>query len=350
MSAAEYAIREIEPVATEELLELVRLGLGAGSVPRTAEFWNWKHVDNPFGPSYALAAEADGRLVGLRMFLRWRFRCGEREIAAVRAVDTVTHPDWQGKGIFTRLTLELLRRVEEDGVAFVFNTPNRASRAGYLKMGWHDVGRVPVLVKPLRPWRMLFGGSPGSAVSAGRTVSGEAGKPLGEEPLPGTVPVAELLASEASGDLRLSPPEGERRLQTARSAAYLHWRYQAIPDIAYRAAWRQEGNATVAAIVRPRRRRGRRELSVSEVLETRAAHSPHLTGTLLRELAESTGVDYAATSAPDDQKTRHALRRGGFRTVPTGTPWLTVRPIASTTPAPTQWSSWSLSTGDLELF
>lgn len=349
-STTTYAIREIEPVATDELLELVRLGLGAGSVPRTREFWNWKHVDNPFGPSYALVAEADGRLVGLRMFLRWRFRAGEREIAAVRAVDTVTHPDWQGRGIFTRLTLALLERVERDGVAFVFNTPNRASRAGYLKMGWRDVGRVPVLVKPLRPWRMLFGGGRSTRETAGEREGDRISQHLDHELLPGTVPVAELLSSEAAGALQASPPAEACRIQTSRSTAYLRWRYQAIPDIEYRAKWSEQGNAAGAAIVRLRQRRGRRELSISELLETRAPHSPPVTAALLSELADRGGIDYVATSAPADEARLQALRRCGFRAIPTGTPWLTARPLATTTPDPTNWSSWSLSTGDLELF
>lgn len=349
-STAPYAVREIEPVATDELLELVRLGLGAGSVPRTREFWNWKHVDNPFGPSYALAAEADGRLVGLRMFLRWRFLAGEREIAAVRAVDTVTHPDWQGRGIFTRLTLTLLERVERDGVAFVFNTPNRASRAGYLKMGWRDVGRVPVLVKPLRPWRMLFGGRRRVEEATARGAGASADQNPAHEPLPGTVPLDELLASEAAGALQASPAARACRLRTARSIAYLRWRYQAIPDIEYRAAWRELGDGAVAAIVRLRQRRGRRELSISELLETEGPRSPSRTAALLSELADGAGADYAATSAPDDDHRRRALRHSGFRAVPTGTPWLTARPLATTTPDPANWSSWSLSTGDLELF
>lgn len=365
-----YAIREIEPVATDELLELVRSALGEGSVPRTREFWNWKHVESPFGPSYALAAEADGRLVGLRMFLRWRFRCGERELAAVRAVDTVTHPDWQGRGIFTRLTLAMLERVERDGVAFVFNTPNRASRAGYLKMGWRDVGRVPVLVKPLRPWRMLFGSngeSPAGRVGAtGETgvTAPQGSVPVSERtgtedraprvpPLPGTVPVSELLASEASAALASAAARDDGRLHTPCTPEYLRWRYQAVPGIEYRAAWRREGEVTVATIVRARRRRGRHELSLSDLLESAGSEAARLTADLLAELAshsKAATIDYLAIAAPAAGPRGQALRRRGFRAIPTGTPRLTVRPLAETSPSPTRWSSWSLSTGDLELF
>jgi GNAT superfamily N-acetyltransferase len=72
-------------------------------------------------------------------------------INAVRAVDTATHPDWQGRGIFSRLTLGALDDLRDDGVDCVFNTPNDKSRPGYLKMGWQQVGKVPVSVRLTGP-------------------------------------------------------------------------------------------------------------------------------------------------------------------------------------------------------
>ena len=44
-----------------------------------------------------------------------------------------------------------MQGVEEmtaEGVDVVFNTPNTQSRPGYLKMGWIDVGRLPVAARP----------------------------------------------------------------------------------------------------------------------------------------------------------------------------------------------------------
>ena len=39
-----------------------------------------------------------GQLVALRAFMRWTWRSGGRDVTAVRAVDTATHPDWRGQG------------------------------------------------------------------------------------------------------------------------------------------------------------------------------------------------------------------------------------------------------------
>ena len=90
----------VRPFAAEDLprvLELLDRSLGGGPAGRRPpEFFRWKHLDNPFGTSFMLLAERDGRPVGLRAFMRWRLLAGDRVVAAARAVDTATHPDFQG--------------------------------------------------------------------------------------------------------------------------------------------------------------------------------------------------------------------------------------------------------------
>ena len=151
---ADYTVRPANAEDTPRIVDLLKLCLGEGSVPRTAEFWDWKHRQNPFGESPVLLAEADGELIGVRAFMRWRWTDGEDVVESVRAVDTATHPEHRGKGIFTRLTLGLLESLRGEGAEFVFNTPNAQSTPGYLKMGWHVYGRVPVAVAVRRPTRV----------------------------------------------------------------------------------------------------------------------------------------------------------------------------------------------------
>jgi hypothetical protein len=101
------------------------VALGAGPVGRRPpEFFRWKHLENPFGPSLMLVAEDDGRVIGLRAFLRWRFQAGGGTLQAVRAVDTATHPGYQGLGVFTRLTRAALAALE--GQVDLCSTPPTA--------------------------------------------------------------------------------------------------------------------------------------------------------------------------------------------------------------------------------
>lgn len=130
-----------------QIIELLKVSLGESLMPKTEAFWRWKHIQNPFGESMVLLAEENNQIIGLRAFMNWEWKCNGKIYRSVRAVDTATHPDHQGKGIFKKLTLEGLSIVETLGTEFVYNTPNHKSKPGYLKMGWQEQGRMSLKLK-----------------------------------------------------------------------------------------------------------------------------------------------------------------------------------------------------------
>ena len=94
----------------DAILDLLRVSLGREVDDRYEALFAWKHVENAFGPSPAWIACDGDRIAGFRTLMRWEFLDGDQVVRAVRAVDTATHPDYQGRGIFTRLTLACARR------------------------------------------------------------------------------------------------------------------------------------------------------------------------------------------------------------------------------------------------
>src|SRR4051812_40512985 len=114
---ADVALRLATTADFPAILALGQRTLGwLGDAPE-AEFFRWKHERNPFGPSPLWVAEDDGRIVGLRAFMRWELCTDRGEIRrAVRAVDTTTDPEYQGRGIFSALTLHALDAVRAEGV------------------------------------------------------------------------------------------------------------------------------------------------------------------------------------------------------------------------------------------
>ncbi|MCF6129889.1 GNAT family N-acetyltransferase [Flavobacterium sp. AS60] len=117
----------------DDILELITEHL---DTKFSQSFFRWKHMDNPFGVSFAMGAWDSKKLVGLRLFMRWEFiGPNDKIVKAIRPVDTVTHKDYRGKGIFKTLTLQGLES-EHNNYDIIFNTPNQNSLPGYLKMGW----------------------------------------------------------------------------------------------------------------------------------------------------------------------------------------------------------------------
>ena len=141
-------IREAKKEDIDSIIVLLQASLGESLLKKSAEIWNFKHVINPFGESTVLLAEEDTQILGVRAFMNWHWQMGNQVWNSYRAVDTATHPDHQGKGIFKKLTLQALDTINEKGDCFVFNTPNDQSRPGYLKMGWQEVGKIKVALVP----------------------------------------------------------------------------------------------------------------------------------------------------------------------------------------------------------
>lgn len=141
-------IKTAESSDTPAIVDLLKVSLGEGLIKKSKEVWDFKHLNNPFGSSHVLLAIIDDKFVGVRAFMKWNWQLGNTVWTAYRAVDTSTHPDFQGKGIFKKLTLQALEDVEKKQKCFVFNTPNDKSRPGYLKMGWEIVDSISIAVIP----------------------------------------------------------------------------------------------------------------------------------------------------------------------------------------------------------
>lgn len=292
------------------VLDVLRLALGEPpGLDRTAGLWRWKHIDNPFGPSIVLVAESGGRIAGVRAFMRWDLITPRGDtLRCVRAVDTATHPDFHRQGIFRTLTEAAVDNAVSAGIHLIFNTPNPRSGAGYLKMGWSEVGPIRVMVRPgLRLLRRDLDGT--SSIDA--------------DPGPPTVPI------------RDRAPLG---LRTARTPEYLTWRYGSHPTAVYRSVTVGES----AAVVRENSRRRRSELVVSDLLGPRP-------GKALGEVARRSTAAYMVGSfAAGSPERRVAIRHAMLPVPRVRALTLYARPLDGVDDV-TDLDGWDISLGDLEL-
>jgi GNAT superfamily N-acetyltransferase len=331
-----YGIRPYDSRDEAGVLDLLRAALGEGPTgSRSAAFFRWKHLENPFGPSFMLVAEADDRIIGFRALMRWEFRAGDRTLRAVRPVDTATHPDYQGHGVFSRLTKEALRGLE--GKAhLVFNTPNRMSLPGYEKLGWTTVGNVPVSIRIRHPIRFA------------RRARQEDGRVDEARPVVRAASASEVLA-EGAEELLGSAERGDQRLRTPRDIRFLRWRYGSAPALDYRAVREIRGGVLCGFAVFRVRPRGRLwESTIADLIvregDARTARR------LLRRVVHAADVDHLTCSFPGRSVPRRAAGVVGFLRSPRGMT-LVAKPLRSgVVPDPTTLGSWALCLGDLEVF
>lgn len=320
-------IRAATPEDHPAIIALAARSLGWRDGEPNEALFRWKHLDNPFGPSAMWVAVDDGEIVGFRAFLRWAFDDpGGDRCAAVRAVDTATDPDHQGRGIFTALTRHGLEAERDRGTGFVFNTPNDQSRPGYLKLGWQVVGRVPVAVVVASP------------AAARRMVRARVPADKWSEPVDVGMAAPDALADDAGLDALLASLGPAHGLRTARDPAFLRWRYGLEP-LRYRVLQRGATLADGAAVFRVRRRGAAVETTLADVLVPDGDH--RAARDLVRAVLRATQPDYLIA-------VQRRLVDGRSVRLPGQGPILTWRGIHRTSmPA---LDRWDLTLGDIELF
>lgn len=318
--ADQLEVRKVVDDDLPQVLDLLQSSLGWVPDEQYAAFYRWKHQDNPFGRSPAWVAVDSDRIVGLRVWLRWRFVRNGRAWEAVRAVDTATHPDHQGRGIFRLLTTSSLDVLRDQGVAHVFNTPNEQSRPGYLRMGWAQVGKLPTAVRFRSPF------------AAAKAI--KARVPADKWSLPtdaGAAALDVLADREEVAALVAGLPDD--RIRTDLDVDVLRWRYGFGP-LHYRGL-REAGGI---GLFRLRRRGPSTECVVGHLL----APDERTRGRLLARIARLSGADQVI------QITDRPHLRIGYLPLPGGGPILTWRELNQTeTP---ELDAWDLTMGDVELF
>jgi N-acetylglutamate synthase-like GNAT family acetyltransferase len=323
-------IREATRSDVPAIVTLLKQSLGESLMPKSEEYWRWKHIDNPFGASPVLLAWDGSKLVGVRAFMRWRWKLGTSTREAVRAVDTATHPDYQGKGIFSKLTKASLETCKERGWHFVFNTPNDKSKPGYLKMGWIEAGKLPLNIGIKRPFDIFL-----------NTVLKRSVHIENNENNLGT------FFNKPGLEKVINARESNKTIFTDHSVQSLIWRYKDVPVADYSGVAIMEEQIKALLVYRLKSSRAGTEFRIVDFFSESSEHSKQLIEKLKIRINEL-NVDYVTSSAFNSSE----LIKGGLslKNIKLG-PTVTVRNISlPDLNAFIGFSAWSPTLGDLELF
>ena len=125
---SKYTIEPYNPEDESQVLDLLQGSLGDGiSQWKDGRLWRWKHLANPFGPSYIIVAKNEtGQVIGMRAMIGWSFTTGGRTLKSLRPVDTVTHPDYRGQGVFAELTKKGFSDAKNQGFETLITTSGQS--------------------------------------------------------------------------------------------------------------------------------------------------------------------------------------------------------------------------------
>lgn len=342
--AHSWRVREAEPGDLDLIRDLYRAVRGQN---RPETYDRWRYLASPFGPAPGTLAVADGRAVGFYTLWPTPLRIGSAAVAGAQSMDTMTHPDFRGQGVFVALARACFELAHERGIRLLYGFPNGESFPGFVRrLEWTHAGDIPHWIRPIRPSRFPRLPAPLGLLADAAALLWPTGR-KGDYDVgsgPADPPRLSSLAeeSDAAGLCRVD-----------RTAAWLAWRYASEAARGYE--WitaAQEGTIRAAAVWGMQDdswgtgRDGRAHLVELSGADP-AAREAALAHVISRAHARGAGLLETVTNAPETIRT---LRRAGFvahRSAP-----LIVSALGDATfaPEPRAARHWRIMGGDLDTF
>jgi GNAT superfamily N-acetyltransferase len=116
-------------------------------------YLRWLYLDNPCGPAVGFNAWDNQRLAAHYVCLPWAAHLRGERASCLLSLNTATHPDYQGRGLFTKLA----KATYQDAAArydFVYGVANQNSTTGFThKLGFTLAASVGATIGFRPAWR-----------------------------------------------------------------------------------------------------------------------------------------------------------------------------------------------------
>ncbi|MGQ0673133.1 MAG: GNAT family N-acetyltransferase [Hyphomicrobium sp.] len=128
-----------EPDLIRRYSELLRLCF-PGSSKFTTEYLTWLYAANPIGTVFGTDAFDGVELVGHYACVPSMVAICGRDTRALLSINTATHPEFRGKGLFTQLAEATFERAAEGAFQAVYGVANQNSVEGFVRrLGFQNV-------------------------------------------------------------------------------------------------------------------------------------------------------------------------------------------------------------------
>ena len=262
------------------------------------EWFKWKFQDSPFGASVLCYAETrNGIIAGSVAYGMYDMTVDQQKIKTALAYENFVHPDFQGKGLFTKLIRKVMEETQKQGVDILFVFPNKNALPGYKKLGWQQVNCINFWVRPAS-LSSVFKFSPALLKKAFKADK-----------------VSEINIADKSHVpfLQLNKLKGSQGnwITPHRSKEYLLWRFFTLPIYNYKIIKTDYGTA----IIRSGKRGDLKEIQIIEIFPNEKLDYRFLKS-ILKEIKKSTKSDLITINVSKAHPANNLLYKMFFVPVP----------------------------------
>ncbi|KTD58728.1 hypothetical protein Lsai_1335 [Legionella sainthelensi] len=100
------------------------------------QYMRWLYIDNPEGSVIGFNVWDRDQLVAHYACIPAQIQINSTPVKAMLSLNTATHPNYQGKGLFTKLANMTYETAYKEGFTAVFGVSNENSSYGFQKLGF----------------------------------------------------------------------------------------------------------------------------------------------------------------------------------------------------------------------
>ncbi|MFC1920717.1 GNAT family N-acetyltransferase [Chloroflexota bacterium] len=143
----EWICRDYQDNDLDQVLTLYRQ---VNSREMTSAHFLWKFKSGPSGKSIIKLMFDKELLIGFYSSTPFTVQVKNNPVKAALSVNTMTHPDYRGKGIFPYLGKQTYQTCRQKGIKFVYGFPNNNIYESRIKkLDWVGFGKMSILRKDL---------------------------------------------------------------------------------------------------------------------------------------------------------------------------------------------------------
>jgi GNAT superfamily N-acetyltransferase len=154
MTAKSRSVLKVREMTFDDFDALRELYFNVWGYHRPECYDRWRYLTSPIGICpVALAVDGD-RLAGAYTLWPTPLSIAGEKVLGAQSIDTMTHPDYQGRGVFTTLANACYEIAAARGYLTMYGFPNPLSYPGFVrKLGWSHTGDVKHWIRPIKPSR-----------------------------------------------------------------------------------------------------------------------------------------------------------------------------------------------------
>ncbi|MBO4926895.1 MAG: GNAT family N-acetyltransferase [Clostridiales bacterium] len=136
------------------------------NVPMDGSEVDWRYASNPMNDIFSWIAVENGQVVANYSVSPIEVMHKGKPVKCALSLNTMTHPDFSGRGLFIQLANMVYKDLKDKGYAFVMGFPNNISNRTFVnKLGWRDILVMPTMKIDIDKARVKPSGLEDSVIS-----------------------------------------------------------------------------------------------------------------------------------------------------------------------------------------